>query len=141
MARRVARLCKQPHEVIQVGDEFLARFSHYAERPCTLPTDAAAWTVPPTCTSTNGPRDRSGEDDGELWRRGTPPGAGIQADGAHAGLFRPEFLSHISAAKATYTEVLRGHPLSFAVFRQAPWHHYGLLALRGNSAFPAVSLS
>jgi len=25
--------------------------------------------------------------------------------------------------------LLRGHPLSFAVFRQAPWHHYALLAL------------
>jgi asparagine synthase (glutamine-hydrolysing) len=44
-------------------------------------------------------------------------------------LFRPEFLSHVQAAKQTYTGLLRGHPLSFAVFRQAPWHHYGLLAL------------
>ncbi len=29
----------------------------------------------------------------------------------------------------TYNDVVQGHPLSFAVFRQAPWHHYGLLAL------------
>jgi asparagine synthase (glutamine-hydrolysing) len=25
--------------------------------------------------------------------------------------------------------LLQGHPLSFAVFQQAPWHHFGLLAL------------
>ena len=24
---------------------------------------------------------------------------------------------------------LRGHPVSFAVFKQGPWHHYGILAL------------
>jgi asparagine synthase (glutamine-hydrolysing) len=46
-----------------------------------------------------------------------------------AGLFRPEFLSNVHAAKETYAGLLAGHPLSFAVFRQAPWHHYGLLAL------------
>jgi asparagine synthase (glutamine-hydrolysing) len=32
-------------------------------------------------------------------------------------------------AGETYTGLLREHALSFAVFRQAPWHHYGLLAL------------
>src|SRR5437016_12434627 len=45
------------------------------------------------------------------------------------GLFRPELLSHVNVAKSTYAGLLHGHPLSFAVFRQAPWHHYGLLAL------------
>src|SRR5262249_29745014 len=46
-----------------------------------------------------------------------------------AGLFRPEFTAHLSEARATYGTLLREHPLSFAVFRQAPWHHFGLLAL------------
>src|SRR5258708_7082722 len=32
VARRVARACGQSHEVITVADEFLSRFSHYAER-------------------------------------------------------------------------------------------------------------
>jgi asparagine synthase (glutamine-hydrolysing) len=45
------------------------------------------------------------------------------------GLFRPEFLSSIAAAGGTYSETLQAHPVSFAVFRQAPWHHHGLLAL------------
>jgi asparagine synthase (glutamine-hydrolysing) len=45
------------------------------------------------------------------------------------GLFHPEFLSQARLASETYAGLLQGHPLSFAVFRQAPWHHYGLLAL------------
>ena len=39
LARRVAKVCRQPHEVIKVGDEFLFRFPHYAERSVYL-TDA-----------------------------------------------------------------------------------------------------
>jgi len=46
-----------------------------------------------------------------------------------AGLFRPELVSHVHDAAGTYARLVQGHPLSFAVFRQAPWHHYGLLAL------------
>jgi asparagine synthase (glutamine-hydrolysing) len=43
--------------------------------------------------------------------------------------FRPEFLSHVGEAKRTYAGLLQGHPLSFAVFQQAPWFNYGLGAL------------
>jgi asparagine synthase (glutamine-hydrolysing) len=39
VARRIARECEQPHQVISVGDEFFARFAHYAERSVYL-TDA-----------------------------------------------------------------------------------------------------
>ena len=39
LARRVAKICGQQHEVITTGKEFLARFSHYAERTVYL-TDA-----------------------------------------------------------------------------------------------------
>jgi asparagine synthase (glutamine-hydrolysing) len=45
------------------------------------------------------------------------------------GLFHPEFLSNVHRAGDTYSRLMQGHPLSTAVFRQAPWHHYGLLAL------------
>ncbi len=46
-----------------------------------------------------------------------------------SGLFSPELMTGIERAKETYHGLHQGHPLSFAVFRQAPWHHYGLLAL------------
>ena len=39
LARKVAALCNQPHQVITTGEEFLSRFAHYAERTVYL-TDA-----------------------------------------------------------------------------------------------------
>jgi asparagine synthase (glutamine-hydrolysing) len=38
-------------------------------------------------------------------------------------------LSHIGAARETYAEIVKCHPTSFSAFRQAPWHHYGILSL------------
>lgn len=130
LARRVSRACGQTHEVITVGDDFLSRFPHYAERSVYL-TDG--------CTEVNRAADlyanqraaaiapvrMTGNYGGEVLRRVR---AFRPVDPA-PGLFAPEVLSHVEAAKRTYTEICKGHPLSFAVFRQAPWHHYGLLAL------------
>src|SRR5262249_40202002 len=45
------------------------------------------------------------------------------------GLFNPEVVRQVRQAATTYAGLIQGHPLSFAVFRQAPWHHHGLLAL------------
>ena len=45
------------------------------------------------------------------------------------GLFHSSFHPHLDRARETYDALLELHPLSFAVFRQAPWHHYGLLSL------------
>jgi asparagine synthase (glutamine-hydrolysing) len=45
------------------------------------------------------------------------------------GLFDPEFLCHVQVAKETYASLLQTHPVSFAVFRQAPWQLFGSLAL------------
>src|SRR5258708_2968118 len=44
-------------------------------------------------------------------------------------LFRPEVALQIQAAKETYNRIIQVHPLSFSVFRQAPWHHYSLQML------------
>jgi len=44
-------------------------------------------------------------------------------------VFRPELITHIRVAHAAYERAVNTHPLSFAAFSQAPWHHYGLLAL------------
>lgn len=45
------------------------------------------------------------------------------------GLFCPEFLSYVHQASQTYANVLGGHPVSVAAFKQGPWYHYGVLAL------------
>ncbi len=57
------------------------------------------------------------------WLRSFKPG------GFTPGLFVPDFLGGIAAARETYTKLLQVHPLSFVAFRQAPWNFYGLLSL------------
>ena len=130
LARRVASVCQQPHDVIQAGDEFLSRFSHYAERTVYLTDGCSGVNRSPDLYVNErargiAPVRMTGNYGGEVLRRVRAFKAGQPAP----DLFRPESLSYVDLAKETYTNLLHGHPLSFAVFQQAPWHHYGLLAL------------
>jgi asparagine synthase (glutamine-hydrolysing) len=130
MARRVARACRQPHRVIPVGQDFLSRFDHYSERTIYL-TDGCADVSRSSDLYINelareiAPIRMTGNYGGEVLRsvRAFKPVVPTP------GLFQLDFSPYIERAKETYARHLSGHPLSFAVFRQAPWHHYGLLAL------------
>jgi len=130
VARQVARACGQSHQVITVGEDFLARFPYYAERTVYLTDGCVGVSHAPDLYLNQVAREiapirMTGNYGGEVLRR-------IRAFKPVApapGLFRQEFLAYASQAEATYGSLSQGHPLSFAVFRQAPWHHYGLLAL------------
>jgi asparagine synthase (glutamine-hydrolysing) len=130
MARQVARACGQPYEVIPVGTEFLSRFSHYAERAVYL-TDGCASAGWATNLYANeraaeiAPVRMTGNYGTEILRR-LPAFKPVEPS---AGLYRPDFLSHVHTAKGTYASLLGGHAVSFIAFHQAPWYHYGLLAL------------
>src|SRR5881296_708805 len=130
VARLVARECEQPHEVIAVGDQFLSRFPHYAERTVYLTDGCADVSRSPDLYVNERAREiapvrMTGNYGGEVLRRvrAFKPVAHLP------GMFRQELLPYVRQAEETYGSLLQGHPLSFAVFQQAPWHHYGLLAL------------
>ncbi len=130
LARKVAQACGQAHEVIPVAGEFLASFSRYAERSVYLTDSCIDVRHSPDLyvnerAAKVAPIRMTGNYGGEVLRR-------IRAFKPVApapGLFASELHPHMKAAEATYARLVEGHPLSFAVFRQAPWHHYGLLAL------------
>ncbi|HEY3044198.1 MAG TPA: asparagine synthase-related protein, partial [Vicinamibacterales bacterium] len=130
LARRVAEVCGQPYEVIPVGDGFLSRFAHYAERSVYLTDGCTGAAHAPDLYLNERAREiapvrMTGNYGGEVLRqvRAFKPVA------PSPDLYRPELLSHVRRASDTYATLLGGHPLSFSVFRQAPWHHYGLRAL------------
>jgi asparagine synthase (glutamine-hydrolysing) len=130
VAQQVARACGQPHQVISVGTEFLSQFPHYAERTVRLTDGCVSVNHSPDLyvnerAAEIAPVRMTGNYGGEVLRRvrAFKPVQPI------SDLFCPDFLPELAAAKNTYDGMLQGHPLSFAVFRQAPWHHYGLLAL------------
>ena len=130
VARRVAQACGQPHQVIGVGTDFLSRFAHYAERTIYLTDGCLGVDHSPDLyvnerAAQIAPVRMTGNYGGEVLRRVRA----FKAEDPTPGLFRPEFISHVQDARETYAGLLRGHRLSFAVFRQAPWHHYGLLSL------------
>lgn len=130
VAGQVARACKQPHEVIPVGKEFLSRFPHYAERTVYLSDGCVDLLHSPDLylnekARTIAPVRMTGNYGSEVLRRSVAFKAGRPAE----GLFTADLHDHFVAAQETYAGLLCGNPISFAVFRQAPWHHYGLLAL------------
>jgi asparagine synthase (glutamine-hydrolysing) len=130
LARRVAETCGQTHEVISVGDDFLARFADYAARTIYLTDGCVDVRHSPDLYANQRAREiapvrMTGNYGGEVLRRvrlfkpmlPTPE------------VFQPEFQRQAHAAKDTFDRLLDVHPLSFALFRQSPWHHYGLLSL------------
>lgn len=130
VARHVARACRQTHVVIRAGDEFLSRFPKYAERTVYLTDGCVEVGCSPVLYVNEKAREiapvrMTGNYGDQILRRlrAFKPGD------LTPGLFLPEFLAHVRAAGETYAGLLQTHPLSFAAFRQAPWHYYGLLAL------------
>ena len=130
IARRVARVCQQTHEVITVGDEFLSRFPRYAERSVYLTeggadvyrsadlyvSEKAREIAPVKIVGTYG---------SEILRQV----AMFKPVTPVSGFFRPEFASYVRQARDTYAQVRCEHPVTFAAFRQSPWYHHGILAL------------
>jgi len=130
IGRRVARLCEQNHQVIEVGDEFLTRFPHYAERSVYLAeggvdvyrasdlyvSEKARKIAPAKVVGTYGSEIIC---QAVMFKPVAPP----------EGLFSPDFLPRVDQARDTYARVRREHPVTFAAFRQSPWYHHGILAL------------
>jgi asparagine synthase (glutamine-hydrolysing) len=130
VARQVARACGQPHQVIQVGAAFLTRFPYYAERAVYLTEGCVdVGRVPDLYLNERAreiaPVRMTGNYGGEILRgvRAFKPVRSLP------GLFQREFLTYIRHAEETYAGLLGGHPVSFAAFKQGPWHHAGVLAL------------
>ena len=130
LARQVAKICGQSHQVITTGKEFLSRFSLYAERTIYL-TDAtvdlgrspdlylnekAREVAPVRMVGTFGSEMLLHE----VMFKATEP---------VAGLYQDELLPQIHAARETYDAMRRGHQVTFVAFKQSPWHHYGVLGL------------
>ena len=130
LARRVAQICGQPHTTIPVGDNFLSQFPKYAERAVYLSDGCVEVTRSSDLFVNTRAREiapvRMTGNYGSEVLRWAPAFKPVKVPG---GLFQPEFVSQIDAASDTYAGVAQGHPVSFAVFKQAPWHHQGLQAL------------
>lgn len=131
VARHVARECRQPHQVISLGREFLSRFAHYAERSMYLTDACTDVTRAPDLYLSERAREiapvrMTGLYGDEMLR---PHLRAFKPVRMVPGLFSQELLSHVDASRDRYSALIQCHPNSFSAFRQAPWHHFGILAL------------
>lgn len=122
VARKVASICQQPHEVIRVNGDFLDRFPSLAEKTiyssdggldvtCAIDLyvqDKIARIAPVRLTGTNG---------GELLRRIVV----FRPKEIAEDVFQEGIAQRIDETADTYATETRGHPLSFVAFKQAPW--------------------
>src|SRR2546422_766169 len=131
VARQVAAVCEQTHEVISVGTEFLSHFPDYAERSVYLTDGCVDLSRSPDLYVSEKAREIApvkivGTYGSEVLTQ-IPTFKPVRPV---PGLFSPEFLTHVQQAEASYGELRRHeHPVTFAAFRQSPWWHYGVLAL------------
>ncbi|MGB0046761.1 MAG: asparagine synthase-related protein, partial [Terriglobales bacterium] len=131
VARRIARECQQSHQVIPIGNEFLARFPYYAERSMYLTDACVDVTRAPDLYLSERAREiapvrMTGLYGDEVLR---PKRRAFKPVDPTPEPFSPSFLTQIRAARKTYGETIQCHPTSFSAFRQAPWHHFGILSL------------
>jgi asparagine synthase (glutamine-hydrolysing) len=130
LARRVAKICGQSHQVITAGREFLAHFPHYAERTLYL-TDG--------CVDTSRSADLYAN---ELARQI----AAVRMVGTFgseilcgllmfkpvlpaAGIFQAPLQAEVLRAVATYHSQFGGNSRSAVAFRQTSTFHVGGLML------------
>jgi asparagine synthase (glutamine-hydrolysing) len=130
LARRVAKICGQPYEVIVTDKEFLSQFPHYAERSIYLSDGCVDTSRSPDLYVNEKAREIApvrmvGTYGSEMMMRAVM----FKASEPMAGLFREEVAREVRAGKETFDASRKCHPVTFAAFRQSPWHHYGVLHL------------
>lgn len=130
LARKVAQICDQPHQVITTGKEFLSRFPHYAERSIYLSDACIDLGRSPDLYVNEKAREIApvrvvGTYGSEMLLHAVM----FKATQPVSGLFQSELTPQLNAAEETYNKSQQGHPVTFIAFRQSPWHHFGVLGL------------
>lgn len=131
VARQVAQACRQPHQVIRVGEDFFRSFAHYAERSIYL-TDGcvdvgrAADLYLSEHARKIAPVRITGLYGDEVLR---PQVRAFKPMRMYTGVFAPQLQKQMEEAATTYAELTRCNPVSFTAFRQTPWYHFGILSL------------
>lgn len=130
IAREVAKVCKQPYQLIPVGEDFLAQFPTLAERTVYLSDGCADVGRSPDLyanriASQIAPVRMTGNYGSEILRRLRA----FKPVDPTPGLFANDMLPYFSVAKDTFGRCVSGHAVSFTAFRQAPWYQHGLLSV------------
>jgi len=130
VARKVAMVCKQSHRVLTVDKHFFSDFPELAEKTVyvtdgNLDVSGSADLYVNKMAREIAPIRLTGNYGSEVLRGSVH----LKAMPACKGLFNGAFEDQINAAANTLSDVRRGNRVTFAAFKQTPWHHYNRLAL------------
>jgi len=130
LARKVAKICNQSHEVITTGEEFLAKFPDYAERTVYLTDACVDMGRSPDLYVNEKAREIApvrmvGTYGSEILLQSTM----FKAVQPVEGLYQNGMSRWLSKGESTYNSIREGNQSTFVAFRQSPWHHYGVLEL------------
>jgi asparagine synthase (glutamine-hydrolysing) len=133
IARRIAAMCGQKHQVIRVEQEFLSRFAHYSERTVYL-TDGTTNVLQSPDLYVNelarqiAPVRLTGNYGDEVLRQKVAFRPSMPAN----GLFHRDFMQQVAAAGQTYAGAMNGDVRTEATSRQISWFFQGLAALESS---------
>ena len=131
IGRKVAELCHQPHQVVQLDNSFLVHFPAYAEKSVyvsdgTLDVSESAELYVNRLARSIAPIRMTGDYGSEILR-------GVRflrANYPNESLFQADFKEYLKNAMSTYHEIEHENPLSFTLFKDAPWLGYGRLSVQ-----------
>jgi len=130
VARSVSATCRQPHELIEVGREFLSEFPSLAERTIYLTDGAMGVIGAPELYINRIARQiatvRITGNYGQEILRGE---VAFKPMPLFPKVFDAEFYQSVKNAALLYDSERAQNSLSFITFKQLPWHHFSRLAL------------
>jgi len=130
IARQVAELCRCPHQVLGLGKAFLDAFPDLAQKTVyisdgTLGATNAYELYLNRLAREVAPVRLTGSYGSEVMRGARA----FKAVHPTPGLIHSDFEPAIAAAIGTFNAMSPGHPVSFSVFKQAPWYYGNRLAV------------
>ncbi len=136
IARRVAKVCRQPHRTVMVDEKFFVEFPTLAEQSVYI-TDgtmdvsgAAGLYVNRVARREIASVRMTGNYGGEVLRSVVMLKPGLQ----ESTLFAPGFVKHLTNAfdVCNAERVQDRLPISFVAFKQVPWFHFARYALESS---------
>jgi asparagine synthase (glutamine-hydrolysing) len=137
IARQIARVCHQPHRVIQVGMEFLREFPTLAQKTVYISDGAMDVSGAVELYANRLAREigcirLTGNYGSEILRGSIAFKPALLATGA----FDPGFAALVNEASRTYAWEAQGNKRSFIAFKQVPWYHFSRFAVERSQLTP-----
>ncbi len=130
IARRIAKLCRQPHETIFIGPQFFNEFENLAEKAVfvsdgTMDVTGSVELYVNRIANKTAPVRLTGNYGDEILRGNVAFCSGSPDE----DLLEPEFAQLVRNAGITYGSERQIHKVSFIAFKQVPWLYYSRLAV------------